>query len=426
MRLMGLIGLTVLLGCGGDNDATSDADTETDALLRDAPGEDTGAFDGGTDADPFDAGPPEPCGTEGEMRLATCGRCGMRSERCADGIFVPVSACINEGDCFPASVEMEDTPRCGQRTRLCSSSCRWGEWDLTVPETGECDRGEMRLTSEGCPVASTRPQMCSDECGWEDAGACSSECGTLRTAPWDEEEICVPAGPFWRGEDESVRTDAPRREITLSRFVIDRYVVTQRRYLACRAAGGCPAPIRNADGEAALSDPSTRNHHVWGISYPQAVEFCRWDGDRRLPTEHEWEKAARGPSPRQQPWTWDGDVYRCELLPVFGCPGVTMSIPWTEPVTMYPGAASYYGVEALLGVRAQWVADWFGNLYTSDRDTDVDPLGPTSGTLRVVKGTERVATAEDHAIGYRRGMSEPGVSTGNITFRCARSEPSSE
>merc|ERR1711938_331062 len=78
---------------------------------------------GEPDAGEPDAGP-EPCSEEGAMRTASCGNCGMTSERCEGGIWV-ADVCLNEGECAAGTLETEDLPMCARRARLCNDSCEW-------------------------------------------------------------------------------------------------------------------------------------------------------------------------------------------------------------------------------------------------------------------------------------------------------------
>jgi hypothetical protein len=105
------------------------------------------------------------CSTPGAMRVASCGWCGMRSERCgAAGLWEPVGACIGEGECEAASIETRSTTRCGMEQRLCTTSCTWTGWETTVPD-GECQAGmyEDRVCP-GTPFA--KPYLCGPDCRW--------------------------------------------------------------------------------------------------------------------------------------------------------------------------------------------------------------------------------------------------------------------
>ena len=103
------------------------------------------------------------CSTPGMMRLASCARCGMRSERCGDaGLWEAVSDCLDQGECEVAAVEERMTTMCGTEQRLCGSSCAWGDWSSSVPD-GEC----VPLDFAPCPDDELRSLRCDATCHWE-------------------------------------------------------------------------------------------------------------------------------------------------------------------------------------------------------------------------------------------------------------------
>jgi len=228
---------------------------------------------------------------------------------------------------------------------------------------------------------------CSAECAWV-TSACVDACGdTARTTPWDAEDVCVPAGPFIRGSNTRSADSDPQSEVTLSSFYIDRYPVTYARYAACMDAGVCTLP--SAAVEARLTDPATAAVPVQDVTADQARVFCEWV-DRRLPTEAEWEKSARGPAPRTYLYAWGSDTPRCSLIPTRGCPGVTTPSDFmiADRVDAFPGTASYYGMDMVIGAQT-WVSDRYGGEYYADLASLVDPRGPVTGDLRVARGMPR-------------------------------------
>jgi hypothetical protein len=96
----------------------------------------------------------------GATRVAICGNCGMQSQTCTGGRWTPGSACLNEGECAVAAVQTATTRRCGQRQRLCGTTCTWGDWAQSAPDTGECDRGAERFCSGG------GMGVCDEMCHW--------------------------------------------------------------------------------------------------------------------------------------------------------------------------------------------------------------------------------------------------------------------
>ena len=179
--------------------------------------------------------------------------------------------------------------------------------------------------------------------------------------------VPVPAGPFLRGDDGGEADERPRRRLVLSAFVIDRTEVSRGAYAACVVAGRCPPP---AGGPGAADLPVT------GVTWDEARAFCAFVG-KRLPTEAEWEKAARGGDGRRYPWgeefscargnfgSFDGEG-RCAAE---GAPGRPV------PVGQAPRGASPYGALDMAGNVWEWVADRYDARYYA-RATPLDPRGP--------------------------------------------------
>ncbi len=384
-------------------------------------GVDAGGSDGGTDAG-TDAGP-ERCPTPGEMRVGPCGFCGMGTEQCsAAGVWEPVSACLGEGECGAGATETMALDRCGEQQRICLATCEWTDWETTTP-VGECEPDALRLVDEGCPSGQVAEQTCNATCTWEETRACHDPCGgTARTSPEASAEVCVPAGPFVRGSTTYPDTQ-PVAEVFVSAFYIDRYPVTNDRYRACVTAGVCPRPL-SGEARVSLDDPTRGRYPVNGLPWDAAVAFCGWDGGRRLPTEAEWEKAVRGPAPRTNVYPWDGDEYRCDLVP-------------GEPVcelTPDPGEAPYYAIDELPGSRSYFgtflqyggVLEWVSDYYLEDyfaAGSLTDPTGPTTGTTRVMRGV--VPDGVHHELANRRHErpTPPFPIANPVGFRCARSAP---
>lgn len=186
--------------------------------------------------------------------------------------------------------------------------------------------------------------------------------------------VYVPAGEFEMGS-ESGASDAegdefPRHTVFLDGYWIDRTEVTNGKYRECVEAGGCDEPGGSYYGISGYED-----HPVVNVSWNDAAAYCEWAG-RRLPSEAEWEKAARGVDGRTYPW---GEGIDCEHAQYWGCSGEII------PAGSLSAGASPYGALDMAGNVDEWVADWYGDEYYAS-SPGVNPQGPTSGSYRVLRG----------------------------------------
>ena len=236
--------------------------------------------------------------------------------------------------------------------------------------------------------------------------------------------VCVPGGPFMRGgspalpgEGDPSFESLPLAEVRVSSFFLDRYAVTNRRYAMCVDAGVCPVPLTGSSWRS----PERAELPFTSVSYADATTFCAFDGGR-LATEAEWEKAARGPSPdlRERPWEPRGmalGLWDCDVLPVATSPCFAPTPGYgLDSVRAFPGAASPFGAELMVGGVPEWVFDWRDQMYYGDPASRDDPLGPSSGYSRQIRGESRALVTASTRLSGRTPSSI--VATG---LRCARS-----
>lgn len=229
--------------------------------------------------------------------------------------------------------------------------------------------------------------------------------------------VDIPAGPFMMGGQPHFYGTQPVHEVFVSGFSIGKYEVTVLQYMACEADGSCTRPVKTFDDDGVFNyGGEDRDYHpINGVTWEQAREYCFWEG-KRLPTEAEWEKAARGTDQREYPW--GDELPSCKRAVMYEeGPGCNTMI--TSRVGQKHMGASPYGAHDMVGNVAEWVQDWFDpNYYASSPKRD--PTGPVSGTERVTRGGG-YHTGPDYMPIGNRNSAKPEEANAEIGFRCAMS-----
>lgn len=221
------------------------------------------------------------------------------------------------------------------------------------------------------------------------------------------------------GRHDGDERERPEREVYISDFYIDRHEVTVKQYKRCVLDGACARPRkqhsasnrRYNDGALARDD-----HPINGVSWHQASAYCEHIGGR-LPTEAEWEKAARGKDKRRYPW--GDDAPSCEVAVMFEIGlGSGCGAGGTLPVGSKPTGASPYGVQDMIGSVSEWTLDFYSE-DTYSHASARDPRGPQRGDAHVVRGGTWHSEAQHLSATRRVGDHADDASFG-AGFRCVR------
>jgi formylglycine-generating enzyme required for sulfatase activity len=270
-------------------------------------------------------------------------------------------------------------------------------------------------------------------------------------SPVDSEDmVMVPGGPFLMGVDKVSNVDiekmskrkklrylvssaafhdeGPAHNIIVDTFLIDKYELSNKKYAEFLKATGHPAPAYWDD-----SKRNKPNQPVSGVNWFDANTYCSW-ANKRLPTEAEWEKAAKGPDGFKYPWGDDLDESKAN----YG-----RKQEFTANVDSYPEGKSGYGAYNMAGNVFEWVHDWYDPNYYKTNTESINPTGPGKGVYLSSTGTyvDRIATGKKRVIrggswyapaptitNTHRFWNDPmnnsyGVGLG---FRCARSVDSNK
>ncbi|MGB8983806.1 MAG: SUMF1/EgtB/PvdO family nonheme iron enzyme [Anaerolineales bacterium] len=216
--------------------------------------------------------------------------------------------------------------------------------------------------------------------------------------------LYIPAGTFMMGSDNGSDDEGPSHEVTLAAYWIDKTEVTNSMYRQCVDQGRCKPP---RDPEY-YSANNYADHPVVYVDWEDAQRYCEWAG-RRLPTEAEWENAARGPSGNLLPWAGSLD---CLHANYGSCAGEA------KAVGSYPQGKSAYGALDMFGNVWEWVFDKYDANYYK-LSVSVDPAGPVSGKHNILRGAAwDTLDALKLRLTFRYNR-DPNSTGGSYGFRCA-------
>ena len=232
--------------------------------------------------------------------------------------------------------------------------------------------------------------------------------------------ILIPAGPFLMGVTkwarDGGRDEYPNHEVELPDYYIDKYEITNGRYLEFIRVTGHRVPKHRRDSskdlwQGGLMPESIGSSPVVNVDWFEAQAYCQWAG-KRLPTEAEWEKAGKGTDDRRFPW---GNVEPTHKH-------LNFNQKWRGeqtlvPVGIYELGKSPYGLYDMAGNVWEWVADWYDATYYQ-RSPRINPQGPQKGTRKVLRSSGWQVETPQVRI-FTRVASDPLDRNHSTGFRCA-------
>lgn len=244
----------------------------------------------------------------------------------------------------------------------------------------------------------------------------------------------VPEGEFIMGDDSTGYLDRdadqnPIHDVYLDSFYMDLYEVTNILYKDCVDSGVCTQPHYRESNTRPIyyGSPEFNNYPVIFVDWYQANSYCEWRG-ARLPTEAEWEKAARGTDGRYYPW-------ESQMLVKDAAnhsESTNTRTGDTTKVGSYPLGVSFYGIYDMAGNVWEWVNDWYqDDYYTIHGNSAVNPPGPESGESKVLRGgswfsggwVEGAPRLDDSISTFNRHRDYPSRFYFDYGFRCAKDAP---
>jgi len=222
--------------------------------------------------------------------------------------------------------------------------------------------------------------------------------------------VSIPAGEFTMGSQDGDADEQPAHKVFLDTFSIDVYEVTVGQYAEFLRSGEARAPL---DWNT-MNQSANQKRPVANVDWPDAAAYCKWTG-KRLPTEAEWEKAARGTDGRIYPWGNDPPTL---LHANYGKMG-SHDYGTLAPVGTTEDGKSPYGIYDMAGNVWEWVSDWYDHNYYKNSPSQ-NPTGPSMGGFKVIRGGSWTSSSRNLRSADRywdppsfRSLYFPG-------FRCAK------
>lgn len=284
--------------------------------------------------------------------------------------------------------------------------------DAGLPPTDDgavCPSAQV-LCGSTCHSVQVDPRHCGG-CGRACSSGQTCVAGVCTTPPPCPVGMrLIPAGMFEMGST-TVADEQPSHGVRLSAFCLDETEVTVSAFGACVTAGACGTP-----GESPTCNwrvEGRDEHPINCVDWAEARAYCQWRG-AALPTESQWEYAARVTSSRTYPW--GNDAPGSQLC----WSGGGTSRSGTCAVRSFPLGNSPFGLSDMAGGVWEWVADWYGPYTGSAGSNVLDPAGPTSGSARVIRGGTWDNTVPGDVRAANRFLLMPLLRDVHVGMRCAR------
>ena len=375
---------------------------------------------------------------------------------CDDGDTCTADGCDPDGGCThapaPAGVDCDDGEPCTTADACESGACKGGP-PPTCDDENPCTSDECKAgvgcvhgNVEGpCKTAEGATSICVDgvcctpscgepgqtkECGDDGCGGSCGECVELEECvdpPGEcsggvtEGMVLIPSGNFWMGCNAALDSSCggdeyPYHQVKLAAFEIDATEVTMTQFADCVDEGDCDEPGNSPF--CLWNQPGVENHPVNCVDWYGATAYCDWAG-KRLCTEAEWEKAARGKDGRLYPWGNDAATCAMAIMKEGVTLGCGLGAPW--PVGLIAAGASPYGALDMAGNVSEWVNDWYGAAYYQSSPIS-QPPGAGFGLYRVYRGGdyEKLGPALRTS---KREFLQPDNLSAAVGVRCCKDFP---
>ena len=401
---------------------------------------------------PHNAGPCDdgnPCSVGDTCAAGSCEPGGAAA--CDDGNPCTADGCTPAAGCasqpVPDGAACDDGEPCSASDFCLAGTCTGGlppdcddddpcTADLCTPGTG-CTHGPGPDDGVLCPGGvCVGGFCCTPDCGGKTCGddGCGGSCGSCAaleecldppgtcSSGLTPSMVLVPSGDFWMGcnsaiDDDCSAHESPYHLVGLKAFEIDTVEVSIEAYEACMEAGPCPQPATIGAG-CLYGIAGKELHPVNCVDHGSATAYCQWSG-KRLCTEAEWEKAARGTDGRI--WPWGNVPASCGLAVMKEASTLGCGLGGPFPTGLNPAGASPYGALDMAGNVSEWVADWYYAQYYASSPPN-DPKGPGFGALKVYRGGDFSSNAAEIRASHRFLLQPDNLSSA-VGIRCCKDFP---